>query len=973
MDSLRLPSSIKPVHYDISITPEMDAQPEPFFAGTECISLRISEPTKTIVLHALELELTNVHVTIPAPDGPLSIAATLTLDKPIVTLTFPDELPVNGTADMKPIAGAPDVLLHLDFRGEFRTSELCGFYRSTYSLPDGTVKSLGVTQFEPTDARRAFPCFDEPSFKATFTLSLVVPAWPSGEDPQRIVHAVSNMPVQSTDTHPTTPGKTIVRFGRTPIMSTYLLAWVCGDLVRLEGQTESGTVVSVMATPKWDIEKQAHFALDVATKCIPFFEKLFDIRYPLPKMDLLAIPDFSAGAMENFGAVTYRETRLLIDEDSSAAIKQATCRTVCHEISHMWFGNLVTMEWWTYLWLNEGFARWAEYLATDYVYPEWHVWDSFVSDVSEAALALDSLESSHAIEVPVKNPAEINEIFDNISYSKGGSVIRMLASTMGHDVFVEGVREYLKAHLYSNATSENLWVALSAAAQRHNVSLNVSEFMAPWIRQMGCPLLTVYDADRPQKQPQPQPSEAQQAAAASTQESTNTTSTATATAAAAPTTATPVVLPATLLGGLDLPEGTPLHKRRFTVLQQRWLRSGARELTPEALFRVPLPISTHSGGSSRQLMFLLSSTWSQLDLSVPGPAQPEEAHPAEVFMNSGVVALARIRFAEDALFQEVLRVVANSLPHIVLGVPPPAGQVTCTVAETVRLLKDCYALRQTLRYLQVANVVQCFMQEAFARGELNLAHVKAQQGPTLLLMNALASGLGGLMLVFGEDDEIMAGLRQLGRRLFGPISGQLGWRKVPEESDQASLLRSLAIGMLIGCCESRPHIDRALEFVTTGMHELPSDCRGAVYSALVKFTPDGYERMVAMHEGCDVPEVKRNMLSALGATRDPEKLAKTLEYSCSEKIGAFLERFQGGFMLPNIVGALVNYFTSAAKADEIERFFREHRVPGAERTAQQAVERIRACATWAQSDAPLLRKWLQDEHLCPSASASPAQ
>ena len=268
-------------------------------------------------------------------------------------------------------------------------------------------------------------------------------------------------------------------------MSTYLLAFVVGELDAIETQTTNGVTVRVY-TPIGK-EEQGRFALDVAARTLSFFEEYFAIAYPLPKMDLIAIPDFAAGAMENWGAVTYRETAILVDpEHSSAATRQRVAIVIAHELAHQWFGNLVTMEWWTHLWLNEGFASWIEYLAVDHLFPEWEIWTQFVFSDFGRALSLDSLRHSHPIEVEVRHPSEISEIFDAISYSKGASVIRMLASYVGEDDFRRGLQVYLRRHQYGNASTEDLWQALAEESGKP-----VKAVMDTWTKQSGYPVLSV--------------------------------------------------------------------------------------------------------------------------------------------------------------------------------------------------------------------------------------------------------------------------------------------------------------------------------------------------------------------------------------------------------------------------------------------------------------------------------------------------
>ncbi|CAH1158836.1 unnamed protein product [Phyllotreta striolata] len=348
-----------------------------------------------------------------------------------------------------------------------------GLYRSKYVNQTGEERYAAVTQFESTDARRCFPCWDEPALKATFDINLTVP---------KDLVALSNMPVKTSQ-----PLGNLVKydFEKTPIMSTYLVAAVIGEYDYVEDKSSDGVLVRVY-TPKGKKE-QGKFALEVATKVLPYYKEYFNIAYPLPKIDLIAIADFSAGAMENWGLVTYRETCLLVDpQNTSAHSKQWIALVVGHELAHQWFGNLVTMEWWTHLWLNEGYASFVEFLCVNFLFPEYDIWSQFLNDCYIKALELDSLKNSHPIEVPVGNPSEIDEIFDDISYNKGASVIRMLHHYIGDEDFRKGMHLYLTRHQYKNTFTEDLWAALEEASKKP-----VKDVMSTWTKQKGFPVVRV--------------------------------------------------------------------------------------------------------------------------------------------------------------------------------------------------------------------------------------------------------------------------------------------------------------------------------------------------------------------------------------------------------------------------------------------------------------------------------------------------
>src|SRR5919106_3407353 len=457
-----LPAEVRPVAYRISLAPDLTAFT---FAGEETIEIEVSQPTSQIVLNAAELEIQEAYL---LRDGQRLPAQAIALDaeQETATLTFAAPLPT-GTMQ-----------LFMRFTG-ILNDKLRGFYRSEYTLPDGVKRVMATTQFEAPDARRAFPCWDEPAHKAKFEISLIIPS---------DLTAISNMPIVGET--PQASGTKLVRFAESPIMSTYLLAIMVGEFESVEAQAE-GTLVRVWTTP--GKKEQGRFALDVSCRLLSFYNNYFGIPYPLPKLDLIAIPDFAAGAMENWGAITYREVALLVDPaHSSAATKQRVAIIIAHEIAHMWFGNLVTMEWWNDLWLNEGFASWIEYKAVDHLFPEWEMWLQFLFADIGPAMSLDGLRNTHPIEAEVKTTHDINELFDAISYSKRAAIIRMLEQFLGDETFRRGLVHYLSAHEYGNARTEDLWASLA-----HVSGKAVKEIMDAWTKQPGYPVVEVRHQARP--------------------------------------------------------------------------------------------------------------------------------------------------------------------------------------------------------------------------------------------------------------------------------------------------------------------------------------------------------------------------------------------------------------------------------------------------------------------------------------------
>lgn len=448
---------VMPERYRLILHPNLD---EFTFRGEETIYLKILKPTKEITLHAVELGIEEAIFIRP---GTAVVPENIHFDPHAETATF---------VFAKPLPAGKGELI-LKFQGVLN-DQLRGFYRSRYTV-NGKEKYLAATQLEATDARRAFPCFDEPSIKAVFDVTLMIPKGHT---------AISNtLPVKILEHE---SGYQVVKFAPTPKMSTYLLACVVGEFEFVEGKSAEGVVVRVFTTR--GKRHQAAFALEVACRALSFYTKYFGVPYPLPVLDLVAIPDFAAQAMENWGAITYRESAVLIDsEHSSAADRQWVAIVVVHELAHQWFGNLVTMDWWTRLWLNESFARYMEYFVLDHLFPEWDMWTQFTHEVMGQALRQDSLRNVQAVETEVHHPSEIDEAFDPaISYSKGACIIRMLVGYIGEKAFQKGLKAYFKKHAFSNASAEDLWLAFETASGRP-----VRKIMDHWVKLPGHPLLNL--------------------------------------------------------------------------------------------------------------------------------------------------------------------------------------------------------------------------------------------------------------------------------------------------------------------------------------------------------------------------------------------------------------------------------------------------------------------------------------------------
>jgi len=467
--NVRLPTNIKPESYQISLIPFI--VPDNFtIYGHEEILLEVLEPSDKITLHINDITIHEKDVTVLTDDGSMV---------EIVGHGYDEERQFY----IIQLAEAPEtakMTVSIYFTG-ILNDELAGFYRSSYT-EGGEKKYIATTQFEATDARRAFPCFDEPAMKAVFQINL---------GRLSSMSSISNMPIEEEGVF--IPGSDYVWdvYQESLKMSTYLVAFVVSDFVYRKSETlENGVEFRI-----WSREgaiNQTEWASVIGPQILHYYEDYFNTSFPLPKQDMIAIPDFSAGAMENWGLITYRESALLYQPGkSSLSDKEYVAIVVAHELAHQWFGDLVTMEWWTDLWLNEGFASYTEYIGTNFVSPETFIMDRFILESLQPALGYDSLESSHPISIPVNVPEEINQIFDTISYLKGGSVIRMMANYLGIPTFNKGITNYLHANAFGNANQDTLWEFLTEAGVEDGtlVDVTVKEIMDTWTVQMGYPVI----------------------------------------------------------------------------------------------------------------------------------------------------------------------------------------------------------------------------------------------------------------------------------------------------------------------------------------------------------------------------------------------------------------------------------------------------------------------------------------------------
>ncbi len=847
--SVRLGAHIKPTRYKITLKPDLEAF---VFAGEETIFLTLDKDTKTITLHSKDIEIVSAEVI----QGKYNIfALKISYDDKAETATFNFQKAIEkGKAK-----------LILIFRGTLN-DRMHGFYRSRYEI-DGKEYYMATTQFEATDARRAFPCFDEPASKAIFEVKLIVPTKST---------ALSNTIPTIVREHEA--GYKVIEFAPTPIMSTYLVAFIVGDLEHIEKKTKEGVLVRVFTTP--GKKHQAEFALDCAVKSLSFFTKYFDIPYPLPVLDMIAIPDFASGAMENWGMVTYRESALLVDADhSSAATRQHVAIVIAHELSHQWFGNLVTMEWWTHLWLNEGFASYIEYIAVDHMFPEWEMWTEFVSGDLGSALALDSLKHTHPIEVEVHHPDEINEIFDAVSYSKGASVIRMLANYLGEKNFRDGLRYYLKKHSYKNTSTIHLWEAFEKVSKK-----NVSKMMDVWTGKAGYPLLTVSEKD----------------------------------------------------GGLDIEQS-----RFFSSLLSR------KTSKDKTVWPVPVSFKFGPHGVTQRI------TVDKKHTHIPNVKQG-----VCIKVNAGETGVFRTSYSPELRARLVEVVVKNEL----------------SVIDRLGLVRDVF----DLAYSGHISAVDALEFVTAYKNETSYA-----------VWSEIASGVASIDALIG-DESFAPLFEKYARELFAPMVKKVGWKKKDGEGHTETLLRSLILANAgkYGDADTVARSRKMFAGIKKDKNPIPADLRGPVYNIVARHgRAMEYKKFIDMHHFATLHEEKNRIGGALGKFKDKGLLKKTLEFSLGEGVRSqdtmrfmaavsanpygrdiawkfikqkwtlFLKRYGGQKDMSSLVAPLGENITVKV-ADDIEQFFKKNPVPGATRTVQQTLERIRAKALWLSRDKKKIERWL---------------
>jgi aminopeptidase N len=838
----RLAGTVVPEHYELWFAPDLA---KATFRGRESIRVQLREAAAAITLHAAEIEF--VEVMIDAAGTSQTARVTLDAKAETATFTVPRQIP------------AGPATIRVTYNG-ILNDKLRGFY-----LSKANGRSYAVTQMEATDGRRAFPSFDEPIYKATFEVSLMID--------QRDT-AISNG-AQVSDIPGPEPGKHTVAFAPTPKMSTYLVAMIVGDFVCRPGSSE-GTAIRVCSTP--DKLGLTQFALEATQQQLAFYNDYFGIKYPFGKLDIIAIPDFAAGAMENAGAITFRERLLLVDpERASLGVRKNVASIISHEIAHQWFGNLVTMKWWNDIWLNEGFATWIASRPVAAWRPEWNVGLDDAAD-TQSALGIDAMRSTRAIRLEVDTPEEINEVFDGIAYEKTAGVLRMIEGFVGPEPFRRGISSYLKKFSYGNAAGEDFWGEMARVTGRP-----IDKIMQGYVTQPGAPMLSL---------------DVKCAGASS----------------------------------------------EITVSQERFIGIPNASAPPQT-WTVPACFKATDGQPRCEVL--------------DRPRQTVTAGGcANVFANAE---------GRGYYFTEYSPAALRGLMTNAGGLKP---------AERISLLGDEWWMVRGGRhdigmYLDLAG--------SMAGDE------------TPAVTEAVASRLG-FTLEYVVAPPQRARYQAWIRERFGPALAALGVPGDAGDSDERQSRRAELLNLVALAGEDTALQARARELAIAYMNN-PMSLSGTLAPVILRIAAASgdaalYDRYVAKLEMVSgQPEEYFRFFNSLPAFRDPALVQRTLNFAISPAVRtqdtgqliasllgqshsrdaawAFVQAqwptltqklgtFQG---IPGIIGALGN-FCSRDAAAQVKQFFAKNPVPSAERTLQQALERIENCAALVERQSPALSSWI---------------
>jgi len=721
---------------------------------------------------------------------------------------------------------------------------------------------------EATDARRMFPSFDEPAYKATFTLTATI---------DQADHAISNGVVIS-DTPGPAAGKHTVKFDTTPKMSTYLVALAVGDFECQSGSADS-IPIRICSTP--DKKGQTGVALEAAEAILRYYNKYYTVKYPFKKLDVVAVPDFAAGAMENTAAIFYRETLLLADsKNASNSVRKEIGEVLAHEMAHQWFGDLVTMRWWDDIWLNEGFANWMETKPLKAWKPEWHMELSEVRS-NQSAMTLDSLQTTRPIRAEAWTPAEINELFDQIAYEKGAAVLRMVEAWVGEEPFRQGVNAYIDRFKYGNARAEDFWGTLTKVTGKP-----VDKVMSGFVDRPGVPLVDASVACNGNA------------------------------------------------GSISLAQDTQSLNRTASTPQK------------SAAWTIPVCVKTPTQSSACTEV-----------ASSPASLRVDSC-PAWVMANAGARGYYRVVYSPELI---------RSLAHAVDALAP---------TERIAVLSDEWALVRAGRH-----DIGTFMDLA--------AGFSNERTPAVLdtLLGTLASVDEVL-----TSDASRASYRGWVASLLKPAMAEMGWMPRAGETEEQKEVRAALVGALGETARDPETIQTARRMIQAHLDSSepidPTLLNAIVGAAAVGGDPSLYDRYLARSKQASDPEEHYRYLYALADFSDPALVRRTMDYIVgpevrSQDAGIFVSRLLSNpdarhlawdllqarwddlqkktgqvFGSPLLIGAL-GQFCETKMRSEIESFFATHKVPEAERTLQQALERISTCAQLAAAQSPKLADWLQ--------------
>ena len=838
----RLPDNVEPSHYDIAVTPNL---PAATFTGTERITVTLKKRSSAIVLNAAEIEFDKVAV----KSGETTQQARVSLDAAKEQATF--------TLDRDVPAGVAEI--SIEYRG-ILNDQLRGLY-----LSQANNRRYAVTQMEATDARRMFPSFDEPAYKATFSLTATID---HGD------HAISNGAVVS-DTPGPGVGKHTVTFDITPKMSTYLVALAVGDFECQSGSADS-IPIRICSTP--DKKGQTGFALEAAEAILRYYNKYYAVKYPFKKLDVVAVPDFAAGAMENTAAIFYRETMLLADpKTASTSVRKQIGVVLAHEMAHQWFGDLVTMRWWDDIWLNEGFANWMETKPLKSWKPDWHMELSEVQS-NQDAMRLDSLKTTRPIRAEAWTPAEINELFDAIAYQKGAAVLRMVETWVGEEPFRAGINAYIERFKYGNARAEDFWGTLTKVTGKP-----VDKVMSGFIDRPGVPLVA------------------------------------------------PQVQCESNRGAVEISQEARSSATTTSQVSSSWT--------------IPVCVKTSTQPSVCTVV-----------AAAPATVRSDSC-PTWVMANAGGRGYYRVVYSAEMV---------RSLARTVEALAP---------SERIVLLSDEWALVRERRH-----DVGTFMD--LAEG------FKNERTPDVLktLLDRL-SAIGDVLTTDASRPKYRAWVASL----LKPAMNEVGWTPRAGENEPP---RDLLVSALGGIARDPETIQTARRMVLAHLDSSDNESLDPnLLNALVGLAAIGgdaslYDRYLARSKQARDPEEHYRYLYALADFSDPALVRRTMDLIVgpevrSQDTAVFLSRLFANpdaaplawellqarwddlekksgqvFGSPLLISSL-GQFCDTKTGSEIEKFFATHRVPEAERTLQQALERISSCAELATAQSPKLAQWLQ--------------